>query len=226
MLKKTWLTVCLFTALSSGAQDTTRLINHEVGFNALSLLQQVRIFTVTPGQLPYDIFYNIYYRDLVGIRLGLGILNGETLTQVEGQKTPRSTTSKKQNMRAGVSYNVLRTKRFAVNIFADGFLQENSITSSNTFTTQVFPDPVVTRTVQATDESFGGGVQGGFGLKFNMAKHLSLYTEVPIIYTSESHLIEDFIAETGEPEIKSKTLTQSSGTRIALPVTVYLVLRF
>lgn len=74
MLKKTWFITCLFMAGFCEAGDTTKLLNHEVGFNAVALLQQLRIFTVTPGQQPYDLFYNLYYKDKVGLRLGAGIM--------------------------------------------------------------------------------------------------------------------------------------------------------
>ena len=226
MVKKAWLILSLVAAFNCKAEDTTRILNHELGFNAVSLLQQLRIFTVTPGQQPYDVFYNIYYKDKIGLRFGAGLLSEETLTQIEGQQLPRTTKFRKQHLRGGVSCNVLLTKRLAFNVFFDGFLFENSTSSSNTFTTQVFPDPIVTRTVKSTDEAFGGGVQGGFGVKFNFTKHLSLYTEVPLTYTKESHLVEDVISESGEPDIESRSLTTVSGTRIALPVSIYLVLRF
>ncbi len=226
MYKKSLLTVLLLTATVAFAQDSSKVLYHEVGFNSASLLQQLRVFTVAPQQQPYDIFYNIYYKDKFGIRLGLGIFSEETLTQIEGQRTPRSTNVKKQNFRIGGSYHVLKTKKFAINLFCDGFLSENTSISANTSTVQVFPNPIATRTVKSKDEMFGGGVQGGVGLRWAFYKHLALYTELPIVYGRYSHLIEDEITESGEPDVKSRALTETSGTSIALPVTIYLVLRF
>src|SRR5689334_3733147 len=96
-LKTVSIAILLLFFWRATAQDTTRRFSHEFGVNAGSLLQQIKIFTVTPGGLPYDLFYNLYYKNKLGIRAGLGILTVENNTQVEGQNTPRTVIEKKNN---------------------------------------------------------------------------------------------------------------------------------
>src|ERR1043165_3440256 len=128
------LLTLLLACNALGAQDSTRTFNQEFGVNVGSLLQQVKLFTVTPGGLPYDLFYNIYYKDKYGIRVGLGILTVENNTQVEGQNTPRTVNDNKTNFRIGASCYALHSKWLDLNFFVDGFYKKNEETSSNTST--------------------------------------------------------------------------------------------
>jgi hypothetical protein len=208
------------------SQDSTKAFSQELGMNVGSLLQQIRIFTVTPGGLPYDLFYNVYYKDKYGVRVGLGILSVENNTQVEGQNTPKTVKDNKSNMRLGVSYYALHSRWLNLNFFVDGFITNNEQTSSNTSTVQIFPNPVTFRTVFTSERVHGGGVQGGAGLRLNITRHLSFYFETAIVYSSLTHVIEDKITETAKDDQSSKSLTNGKETRIDLPNTFYIMIRF
>lgn len=211
----------------STAQDTARTFNHEIGFNAVSLLQQIRVFSVTPGgQLPYDAFYNLYFKDKIGLRAGLGILHISTETDVEGQDEPRITKQQRMNLRAGLSYNFVNTKNFAFNFFVDGVLLNSTNETVNSFTFQAFPDPVGTRTVKISEKSSGAGAQAGIGLKWKITKLFCLYTEMPFSFVSTIAEIRDEIQQTGMPVISDNSVSRSTGINFDLPLTVYLVLRF
>lgn len=210
----------------AGAQDSLKTVSHELGMNVGSLLQQVKIFTVTPGGQPYDLFYNIYLRNKYGLRAGLGILTVESNTQIEGQNTPRTDIANKTNFRLGASCYVLHSKWVDLNFFVDGFLQDEELTSVNTTTVQEFPNPVVNRTTYISDRANGGGVQGGAGLRVNITKHLAFYFETAIVYSKLSHVTEDRIIETAKDEKHSKSLTTEKGARIDPPNTFYLMIKF
>ena len=213
-------------AFSLKAQDSTRTITHEVGFNIGTLLSQVKIFTVSPVQSPYLLFYNIYYKNLVGVRIGGGVFTSAFETEIEGQNNPRYTSSSNFNLRAGVSYNFVSYKRLTGNVFGDYVYERGRMETSTTTTMQVFPDPRITQTVKSSNNIDGTGFQFGLGIKFNIYKNLFLYTEVPVTYLSEKIVSEDSIKETGEAELVTNTTTYQSGTRIALPNTIYFILRF
>jgi hypothetical protein len=220
------LALSVLLSLSGSSQDSTKVIHQEFGFNMVSLLQQVKAFQVTESQLPYDVIYSIYYRDLAGLRFGAGMLSTDTRTEIEGQEQPRVTVSGKSNFRAGVTYNFVRSTRLHFNCFADYLWLNSSLVTTNSSTVQVFPDPIVTRTVRSSDETRGSGLQGGVGVQVKLWKYLSLYAETSFIYTVETREIEDLLRESGVEDVTTRSSSTIAGTRIALPATVYLVLRF
>ncbi len=59
------LLVCTFL---SGAQDSTRAMRHEIGFNTVSLIKQLISNNPTSSftQSPYLVFYNFYANDRLG----------------------------------------------------------------------------------------------------------------------------------------------------------------
>lgn len=225
-VKHLYISILLFVACHAYSQDSTRTFSHEFGVNIGSLLQQVRIFTISPGGLPYDLFYNNYYKNKFGIRAGLGILTVETNTQIEGQDTPRKVKESKNNYRLGLSAYALHARRVHLNFFVDGFLSNTELTTSNTSTVQVFPLPVTSRTDYSSDRVNGGGVQGGAGLRVDLSRHLSLYFETAIVYTSATHVIEDRIIQTAKDDQSTKSLTTEKKTRVDLPNTFYVLVKF
>lgn len=214
---------CLFRA-----QDSTKLINQEIGFNTVSLVKQM--ISNDPGntldQLPYLVFYNLYFKNMIGLRVGLGMSTLKTETEIEGQSFPRTTNARSFDLRTGVSYNFVRHNRVTLNAFADYLIQNASSETVNTFTNQVFPNPVQKTTTITSDRSRGLGAQIGVGVKYNLHKHLSIYAEVPLTFMATTFTSDVEISQTGEPTEKTKNTTKDSGTRITIPTTIYLVLRF
>jgi hypothetical protein len=215
--------VCL-SFLAIKGQDSAKVITHEAGVNIFALFAQVDIFDPSPNQLPYDVFYNCYFKR-AGVRTGLGINNNRTETKIEGQEQPRITTAENTYLRIGASYQVATYKKVTINAFVDYIYQKQGIESTTTTTIQVFPNPISTRTVRGEDMTEGKGIQGGVGLMLHMNRHLSLYTETPVSYLVQNQTVEDFVSETGEADIITKSTTRTSGIKIALPVTIYLVFR-
>ena len=226
---KRFLALLLFTVTTTcaTAQDSTQIINHELGFNTVLLIKQVisNNPSASLATLPYAVFYNIYFKDLVGIRLGLGYNSSHLETEIEGQPTPRVTDRAELNLRAGLSYNFVHTKRLAFNVFADYVRENTSLKSSNTSTVQSFPNPISSLTVKSTDITRGTGAQLGFGVKYNLIKNLSLYAEVPFTLITRNTSSELRVITDGFSNITSTSLKNTTRT-ITLPTTVYLVLRF
>ncbi|MES2679258.1 MAG: outer membrane beta-barrel protein [Bacteroidota bacterium] len=217
----------VFVATFVRAQDSSKVITHEIGFNSVSLIKQLisNNPTSTLPQLPYDVFYNLYFNDLIGARIGLGITNLHSETQIQGQSLPRTFDQKSLNLRAGVSYNFVKSKRVTLNGFADVIFEKFSSESVNTSTTQTFPNPVQTFTDKSYNKINGIGGEAGVGVKFNLVKHLSIYAEVPIVFLTEkstSGIATNRPGVIPQPDNKSTT----SLTSIILPTTIYLVLRF
>ena len=222
----------LFLSTFIVAQDSSRVNNqkvltHEIGFNTVSLIKQLisNNPSSTLAQLPYDVFYNLYYKNKIGARVGLGINTSHSQSDIEGQQTPRTTNRNTINLRVGASYNFVRSRRLTLNCFAD-FVSENiSLKTANTTTAQSFPDPIQNITVTTNDVTKGVGAQVGVGVKYNFTRHLSIYAEVPFTFISEKITSTVNVNDTGT-STQTITTTKNFNTQIILPTTVYLVLRF
>jgi hypothetical protein len=218
-------------SLSVSAADTTQVkkkrFYHEIGLNSLTLLQQINAFKVpTSEQLPYDLFYNLYWKDKYGIRLGGGVSNTYTETEVQDQKAPLQTTTGSLNLRGGLSMNFASYKRVTLNAFADYLVKRAGTESVSTTTFQLTFDPIKTKTVTMSDKVNGMGGQVGVGVKFNIFKQLSLYTEVPLSYMREERVTEELIQIKGTADQINRKVFNNNRTKITLPTTIYLVLRF
>jgi hypothetical protein len=228
-MKRILLASILLICFNLYSQDSVkvRLLNHEIGFNTVSLIKQMvsNNPSSTLPQLPYAMYYNLYYKNLVGIRVGLGLTSNTTETKIEGQSDHKVTKNSSQDFRLGLSYNFIRTKRFVANVFGDYVYSKNIISSVNTSTIQTFPDPISTLKVESMDRTVGKGGEIGVGLKYNIFKHLSVYTEVPLVFTSKLNTTETKVNDSGTIDKTSSSMRNNS-FQIILPTTVYLVLMF
>lgn len=220
----------LFISVSAclKAQDSLKLLNHEIGFNTVGLVKQM--ISNNPSsqlsQLPYLVFYNLYYEDLVGARVGLGVLNQKTESTSDNQSFPRTTTNNSLNLRLGASYNFVKYKRLTLNVFGDFLFEKFKSETVATLTLQTFPNPVQTITQSSSNLTNGVGAQVGVGVKFNIYKHLSLYAEVPFSYIIEDNKSSTSTSSPGSSTISNTNKQTNKLTSITLPTTVYLVLRF
>jgi|GEM_PF-5665945 len=209
------------------SQDTTKKINHEIGFNTVLLVKQLLSNnpTSTLQQSPYLIFYNLYFKDKAGIRAGLGLFTNKIKTTIEGQPEPRLTVQNSVDLRLGFSYNFLKQNRITFNAFIDGIYGNSSFHTTNTQTIMSTPG---TGTITATSEdaTTNTGGQAGIGVKYNLHKYLSLYIEVPVRYIASSTKTETKTTRTSFPDQKNSSKSASAGSDIMLPTTLYLVLRF
>jgi hypothetical protein len=208
-------------------QDSTKVLSHEIGFNTVSLIKQMisnNPSSVLP-QLPYSVFYNLYYKNKIGLRLGMGIITSKTETEITNQVMPRTTNQVNLDLRAGVSYNFVTQQRLTLNAFVDYVCVRYKSETANTSTVQSFPNPITIISTETTDKTIGNGAQIGVGVKYNLYKHLSLYAELPVTFLSQKISSEVSVNDTGTLDI-STTSTKSSGIKVFVPTTVYLVLRF
>jgi hypothetical protein len=225
-LKLTFIFLLLVSFVK--AQDSIKAINHELGFNAVSLVKQLISNSPnnTIAQLPYTFFYNLYFKDMVGIRTGFGISALKNETDIEGQDEPRTSTSSAFNVRVGVSYNFVKQNRITFNAFFDNIIESVNAKTANTFTSQTFPNPIEKTTTTSTDKTTGFGGQIGVGVKYNIYKRLSIYTEIPLSFITRSIASEVLIEETGSPDDKTTTKITDQSLKVTVPATIYLVLRF
>lgn len=228
-MKKTLLAILsLVFVQTMSSQDSTKMIHHEIGINAVSLIKQVisNNPSSTLPQLPYDIFYNFYFNNKIGARLGAGITLSNTETEIDGQNSPRTTNQSQYDVRLGLSYNFVQFKKITLNGFADGVYFSGKSETANTTTAQAFPDPVTTITTITSDKTIGVGGQIGVGVKYNFNKHLALYTEIPMLLFNTNNKTEVSIQEKGSPAETESSSIKSLNIQVFLPTTVYLVLRF
>jgi hypothetical protein len=228
---KLLLSALFILPFSCFSQDSAAVhqkkFNHEIGFNTINLLRQIVVFnTDNTDQLPFDVFYNLYYKNRHGLRFGLGILASRTETEISGQKNPRVTTLRNMNYRVGYSYNFARYQKVTLNAFADFLSKNQELQTTTTTTIQVLPNPRITQTIESTQSTVGAGGQIGVGVKYDIYRQLSLYIEVPLSLMAETSTVSDLVKETGVPDQLSTQTSRTTGTKIALPTSVYLVLRF
>jgi hypothetical protein len=119
----------------------------------------------------------------------------------------------------------VRTKRLTFNCFVDYAFGKNNEYTSSTSTVQTFPNPVETTITETSDETKTWLVQAGIGIKYNITKHLSVYTEVPYALISDKTTSGVNITDDGTLTTSNST-SSSLRSKIYLPTTVYLVLRF
>ena len=135
-MKRILLASILCVCFNLYSQDSVKvkLLNHEIGFNTVSLIKQMvsNNPSSTLPQLPYALYYNLYYKNLVGVRVGIGLTSNTTETKIEGQSDHKVTKNSSQDFRIGLSYNFIKTKRFVSNIFGDYVYSQNKISSVNT----------------------------------------------------------------------------------------------
>lgn len=228
-MKIKFLVAFFIVCLNAQSQDSLKVktFKHEVGFNTVSLIKQLisNNPSSTLPQLPYALYYNLYYKNTIGFRLGLGLTSNTTETKISGQNEDRVTKKNTQDLRLGLSYNYIKTKRLVANVFGDYVYSQNMTSTVNTSTIQVFPDPISTITVENTDKTLGKGAEVGLGVKYNILKHLSVYTEVPLVFLSKETTSETKITDSGITD-KTKTSVHDNSFQIILPTTIYLVLTF
>ncbi len=226
-MKKILALLCFVVSLTASAQDSTAVWNHEIGFNTVSLIKQVisNNPSATLEQLPYDVFYNLYSKDKIGFRLGLGLVNRHESVDITGQMDPRTTDQLNLNIRAGVSYNFVKSGHITLNGFADFVTERFKRETANTFTSQSIQSPIENNKLVTTDRTTGYGAQVGVGVKYNIYKHLSIYAEVPMVFLSES-VTSDVTLTNSSGINNTYSSSDKSSTRIIIPTTIYLVLRF
>lgn len=226
---KLFIALLIFSPFLTKAQDSTRIFNHEIGFNTVSLVKQLisNNPSSTLTQLPYDLFYNLYYKDKFGFRAGLGLATTKTETSIQGQATPRNDNDINYSMRFGLSYNFVKSRRLTLNTFADFLIGRSEQKSVNTQTTvPQFGDPVSTITTTSDDLLKSTGAQVGIGVKYNIYRHLSLYIEVPVSIMLNKNTQTLTIADPNAETVTTTSTIKSTVTKISIPTTVYLVLRF
>lgn len=228
MKLKIFISLFLFS-ITTYSQDSLKVkkFSHDIGFNTVLLVKQLisNNPTSTLAQLPYSLFYNLYYKDKIGFRVGLGLSTLHTETAIEGQVDKRLSTNMSTNFRLGVSYNIVKTKRLTCMGYADFITSSSNMTSTNTSTVQSFPNPVISIKTESIDKSSGVGAEVGVGLKFNILKHLSIYTEVPLVFNSNNVASQVTITQSGIAD-KTKSTVYQNSFQIILPTTLYLVLTF
>jgi len=224
---KKLLSLLFLSSFLLRAQDTSKIMQQEIGLNSISFIKQFinNSAAATVPQLPYDFFYNIYYKDRIGLRLGAGVRLLNTETQIQGQSIPRTTNTSQANFRAGFSHNFRHYKRITLNAFADYVFAKSETETATTVTAQAFPDPIQTITTETSDVTRAEGWQTGFGIKCNIYKHLCLYAEAPITILIQKNTSEVSINDSGELS-GSSTIIRTTSIQFYVPTTLYIVLKF
>jgi hypothetical protein len=227
MKKIKTLVALLFIATSIIAQDSTKVISHEIGFNTVRILSQLSFLKSSEvAQLPYDVFYNIYFKKKVGIRLGAGSTSTYNEIGVNKQQYPRINKSNNINLRVGIGYNFSANSIITLNAFSDFIYERINQESVISTTVQTFPNPVVTRYEKNSNVITGLGFRVGAGINCKIYKQLSLYFEVPFTFVREKADTNFLIKETGAENFETKTSSRYFNSFFTLPATVYLVLKF
>jgi hypothetical protein len=230
----------IFFAVELHAQDTSRVnnqsapstasvrpVNHEIGFNMVSLLAQVAMFTPqNVPQMPFDVFYNLYIKDIVGFRIGAGFNNRSFSEEPHDAIEKNDSSIINSSYRYGISVNFVHHKRFTFNAFFDFVTSNGSSESMRTTTTNVFPDPFIRERTENKFTITGRGIHFGVGLKLNVHKHISFYTEIPFMFMWQNVGFDQTIKETGLDDSIRHSSSSVFTRQNILPATVYIVMRF
>ena len=227
-MRKLVLICLLFLSfVNTKAQDSTKALTHELGFNTMTLLRQVTVFDLTnTNQLPWDVMYNGWYKNKYGVRAGLGLTNSYNESSTSTQTVPATTTQRQINFRLGFNYNYYTAGRVTLNGYVDYVFSNFYYQTVSSVTVQSFPNPIVTRYMLNENKNLTNGFAIGMGVKVKLYKQLSLYAEVPFIMSFSKAHSESLISETGSSDIKSSSDTKGWNSNIILPATVYLTYRF
>jgi hypothetical protein len=202
-------------------------INQEIGVNIVSLLSQLSVFTTTNvQQLPFDVFYNLYIKDKVGLRFGTGFSSSFTSDEPSDSIVSNTVRTTNNNYRFGISVNFMHYKHLTFNLFGDFFTEKHLTETISTTTTQTFPNPFIKRKITNTVSQTGNGLYMGIGVKYNIHRNLALYTEIPFIWEWGSSSVETFSQVTGLDDDLKRSARSTFVRKNLLPVTIYLVLRF
>jgi hypothetical protein len=213
------------------AQDSTNAskLKHDLGFNSVLLIKQ--LISNSPSNvstmLPYQVIYTMHLPNKIGVRLGLGIQNSKSQTSVSGQFAPRTTNVSNLSTRVGANYNFLQHKQFTCNAFVDGVYQNSKTRTVNTTTFTSGFGQTSTEVVTTENISSSIGGQFGFGIKYNFAKHLGLYIETPLQFTTTQAKATFEETLNGFPQSNSTIdKTTASNVQIFLPTTLFLLITF
>lgn len=227
MKKLLYISFLILFSYAKGQDSTKKMLNHELGFNTVGLIRQA--INSNPSntltQSPYLLIYNLYYKDLIGLRLGLGLSTANFETSIVGQNLPRTTKRSDLNLRTGVTYNFLVKEKFAFNTFADLVISSSKNETTNTATVQAFPNPIENITTLTSNETKGIGGGVGFGVKYNFNKHISVYAETGYYFVSSKATSLVTITDATSVDRTEET-TESVGSNLILPTTLYLIIRF
>ena len=177
--------ICLFFLLISAhcfAQDSvaTKKISNEIGVNSVLLIKQVLSNNPsnTLSQLPYQVIYTLHFnKSGIGVRLGLGINQSSTETEIQGLNSPRKTTSFSSSIRLGINKNFVTYKKIVCNAFLD-ITNDQANSETTTETTDQFNVSTLREKISSKSSSTGGEI--GFGVKYCFNKHIALYIETPL----------------------------------------------
>ena len=258
-MKKMLLLFSVFLTINSFAQDTAitkqkideaSKLSNEIGLNTTLLLKQIfNLSNNTFPTLPYDLTYKLI-KNKSALRIGLGItMTNSSVETTTSSTSTFSTTSTAPSPDATVPveskstnlfYRVGWERRYMLNKYIGacwgidmaGQYGTSYSQSSNGFNNLPFSYSFTKSTDKLTLLTYGGGPMVGIQVFF--AKHISVYTEVPIYFMLEQ---QKDVSETYQHSYSSSngwnttTNTQTQMTKgttlnITLPVTLYLAIKF
>lgn len=222
-------TIILFCTLSVYfyAQDSTKIFSHELGFNTIRIISQFsKLNTQGIAQLPYDVFYNIFYKKKFGIRTGLGMTTSYKEDALNKQPYPKITKSNNINARIGCAYNYSANSRITLTTFSEFIYKKETQESVSSTTAQVFPNPVVTVYEKTATNIDGLGFRLGAGVKLKVYRQLALYMELPFTFMNEKIRTSNVRKETGVETIDVNLTSRHTNSNFTLPATLYLVFSF
>jgi hypothetical protein len=237
----------LFLVSTAQEADSTMVRpkpQHEIGINTTMLLKQIfNLSNNTFTTLPYDITYNYAWKR-AALRFGIGITySNNKVNRTESStafipgpddNVPTYDNSFSTSIRAGWERRYHFDRRFMAYAGVDiaAGMSEAKSQTVNVFNNLPNSYSFQKSTVEQNTVKLGGGPVAG--LRFNISKHLSLLTEMPVyaFYNYSKMTTVDYsknIDFSGTTFINTNTkseTTSGSSLSITLPVTLYLVVRF
>lgn len=221
-MKKLTLILLLFTGTVCAQTNDTIITSNkpyqfQVGLNVVSFVRQFVNFSGTPNNTvtsPYAISLKAFkhlpsQNGLIGIRIGTGYVNNNNTD--ESSTNQNSTFSETLDLRLGIEYQTLITKRWIGYIGFD-YISQKSVNN----TVSRFPNgsqgDIVTSNNRSTVMDGGGLV---LGMQFNLNKHLALATEASYYYSDSWTMTTNYSSNSNNNLPPSNTKTK--GAALILP---------
>ncbi len=222
MKKLTLILLLLTGTVCAQTNDSIKISNKpyqfQVGLNVVSFVRQFVNFSGTPNNTvtsPYTVSLKAFRylpgpNALIGIRIGTGYVNNNNSDETSTNQN--STFTETLDLRLGIEYQTLITKRWTAYIGFDYISQKSVNNTTSRFASGPFQQEFVTSNNRSTSMDGGGLV---LGMQFNLNKHLALSTEASYYYSDSWTMTTNYSSNSSNnlPPSNAKT----KGAALTLP---------
>ncbi len=196
--------------ITLNAQDTSKILRHELGFNATNFVKQILNFSSTTIPFsPYTITYK-YLGNNFNVRFGAGVTTSKETEKIQNSTNDRTTKNYAMNYRFGIEKQSIITKHWKCYYGID--LMYDYVDNTSNFSSS---------SIRSRYDGNGAGLV--YGLQYYFNKRISLFLETGfnvMKYKSKTMITNSSNPNNNQTETRSGT----SGS-VFLPSTLFLSIK-